>query len=102
MVAGWLVWRGHPLADALAAVRAARPVAEPNPGFLSQLRRWEAATGPGRAGAAGAAGRLAGAAAAVAMAASASAGEGATAEAAAADEEGEGGEGREEDSAAAP
>ena len=73
VLAGWLVWRGRRLDDALAVVRAARPVAEPNAGFLAQLRRWEAVAGPGRAGSdAGAGSLLVSAAAAVAAAATAS------------------------------
>eukprot|EP00418_Pyrodinium_bahamense_P072831 CAMPEP_0179099730 /NCGR_PEP_ID=MMETSP0796-20121207/46023_1 /TAXON_ID=73915 /ORGANISM="Pyrodinium bahamense, Strain pbaha01" /LENGTH=306 /DNA_ID=CAMNT_0020797535 /DNA_START=80 /DNA_END=997 /DNA_ORIENTATION=+ len=42
LVAAWLMQRGRTLEEALEAVRRARPIAQPNPGFLQQLEALEA------------------------------------------------------------
>ena len=42
VVAAFLIRRhGLTVAEALSEVRASRPIADPNLGFLAQLRRWE-------------------------------------------------------------
>lgn len=41
-VAAYLVSRGWPLDHALHHIKTLRPAADPNPGFISQLRHWEA------------------------------------------------------------
>lgn len=41
LILAYLVWRGWPLQDALEKVRNVRRAAEPNKGFMRQLKQWE-------------------------------------------------------------
>eukprot|EP00931_Biecheleriopsis_adriatica_P004398 TRINITY_DN106077_c0_g1_i1.p1 TRINITY_DN106077_c0_g1~~TRINITY_DN106077_c0_g1_i1.p1 ORF type:complete len:326 (+),score=69.52 TRINITY_DN106077_c0_g1_i1:164-1141(+) len=43
LLAAWLVRSGRSLEEALEAVKRARPIAQPNPGFLEQLRAYSSA-----------------------------------------------------------